>query len=125
MKQSIFSPIVFIKSRLDVKLIIAVTLLLSAISFIITSYFIIQLKNARQEELRARANVLAHDLARYSMYPIMVKNHTVLEKHINAIINNRQKANATLFFCPAKPSAIRLKLRLLFLRLRFIFFSFL
>ena len=65
--------------RLGTKSILAVIMLLSAISITLTTFFITRQKSSLTEELRKRALSLASNMAFNSQYPVLSRDIRTLQ----------------------------------------------
>ena len=82
----IFSTIIHVlRSRLATRLILAVVLLLSAVSIILTTFFITRQEKLLTNELHKRANALTQNLAYNSRQYILLPDRSVIQSFVTGV----------------------------------------
>ncbi|MBN1294318.1 MAG: hypothetical protein JXB48_20955, partial [Candidatus Latescibacteria bacterium] len=82
----IFNTIIHaIRSRLATRLILAVVLLLSAVSIILTTFFITRQEKLLTKELYKRANALAQNLAYNSRHYLLLPDRSTIQSFVTGV----------------------------------------
>ena len=79
------SVIKLLQSRLATKLILAVVLLLSIVSILLTSFFITRQKKLLSDELYKRAHALAQNLAYNSRNDLLSKDNSIIQSFADGV----------------------------------------